>query len=260
MSGPDSQDTGSPGATDESAPKAHFLDADFDTFAPHKHRDELFNEERRRLKGRLKLMGERVQKHLKKKKLPLELRTSLSHPYTYNGFKVDSMWFYLARPAKDRRALKDLMGPELGQDLDPNYLHLVLAVAIDHTHIEIAFRIHERAWWDTQNLKNKCEGREGAQAFAETLNPLEGFSMFIHDWKKEYPCASASWGDIGTFMMYFKPGEHRLTIRKRIPRGDPRAVSAELIDEAAEWFEKGIPLYRFVSWSPENNHLGLGSR
>ena len=44
-------------AAPRAEPELCFTEADFRTFEKHKQRDELFNEERRRLKGRLKATG-----------------------------------------------------------------------------------------------------------------------------------------------------------------------------------------------------------
>jgi hypothetical protein len=235
----------------------HFQASDFTLLETSKQRDPEYNPYRLKLKHKLRQMGDLWRADLKAAGLATEIRTSLSHPYTYNGFRVDAMWVYLARPKKERTALKTILGAELGEDLDPNYQHLVLYLEIDEQRVEVGMRIHQLAWWDTQDLMYKSEPRVRALEFAHLLNPLEGFVMTIHDWKKEYRCGALSWGDIGTFMKYFIPGEHRWLLRRSLARTDPLATSTELIPFVSRWMVAMIPLYRWIAWSPANNHLKL---
>ncbi|MEW6746659.1 MAG: hypothetical protein AB1486_28290 [Planctomycetota bacterium] len=241
--------------TDGPAGGPAFKEADFRTFAKAKQRDPLFNEERRRLKGRLKEMGLVAQKALAGAGLSLELRTSLSHPYMFNGYQVDAMWLYLARPAKERKALQGILGEEFSEELDPSYLHLVLVLSVDEHQVQWGLRINERAWWDSQNLKAKCESRDRAAELARFLNELDGLVMRIHDWKKDYRCGELGWGDIQTFMKYFKPAEHRFSVLASVPKEHPLAISAELLPKACESFVKLIPTYRFIAWTCANDFI-----
>jgi hypothetical protein len=236
-----------------------FTPFDFGLFEAVKQRDNLYNPSRLKLKHKLRAMGDIAREALLNAGLPLEVRTSLSHPYTYNAFKVDAMWFYLARPSKERKALKDILGAELGEDLDPNYQHLVFFLEINEKQMEFGLRIHELAWWDTQNLKNKCDERTKALELAQLMNRLDGFTMTIHDWKKEYRTGRLSWGDIGTFMTYFVPGQHRWNLKRFVDRGDPLSTSQELMMTVCQWFALMIPIYRFIAWSNENNFLKLSA-
>ncbi|MFO0982598.1 MAG: hypothetical protein U1E76_12840 [Planctomycetota bacterium] len=247
-------------AEEKPAPHAlQFTESDFSLFAPARQRDEEFNPYRLKLKHKLRALGDTLRADLKQAGFATDIRTSLSHPYTYNGFRVDAMWVYLSRPRKERAALKTILGAELGEDLDPNYQHLVMYLEINEAQVEIGMRIHQLAWWDTQNLKYKCEDRARAAEMAALLNRLDAFVMTIHDWKKEYRSGALSWGDIATFMQYFTPGDHRWLLRRILKKTEPLATSPELAASASRAMIEMIPLYRWIAWAPDNNFLKLKS-
>jgi hypothetical protein len=118
-------------------------------------------------------------------------------------------------------------------------------------------KIHSSAWWDGQNLKNRCAGDDGLREFLDILNALPGFVLSIHDWRKEYRCGELYRSDLRNYFEYYTPGEHWLHLRKRYPRDDVRPRAPEWTETAGADLRALAPAYRFAAWTPENNHLRL---
>lgn len=231
-----------------------FDDVDFSVFEEHKRRDPFYNETRLRVKRKLAVLGKILEKSLPGD-LKLKHRTSLSHPYSFNSYYVASQWVYFARSEKDRKALKKHLGAELGADLDPNYIHLLLMVEIDVLGLTVALRIHNKAWWDGENLKKKCRDEGELEKLLFLLNPLEGFILSIHDWKKEYICGKLKKGDLINYFKYYIPGDHWLHLRSFLPREDPLTGTGEMLDWIREKVVALVETYQFIGWTPENNFL-----
>ncbi|MFG0316592.1 MAG: hypothetical protein ACF8XB_04910 [Planctomycetota bacterium JB042] len=238
-----------------------FTDADFRAFETHKRRSADFNPERLVLKRKLAAIGEPLRAAVRKAGEDLTLRTSIHNPYVFNGHSVGNLRLYLSPADKAKKPLRDLLGVEFAADTDASYVHANLVLAIDHDGLQIGLRVHERAWWDTQNMKGRCREREGAEEFAAALNALpESYVLTLHDWQREYRCGSIRWDDVLEFFRYFEPVTHRVRVTRTVAKDDPIATDVRLFSEVAREFVAMIPLYRFILWSPENNHLGLGGR
>lgn len=236
-----------------------FTGADFLAFERRKWSNPDCNGERLVLKRKLHAIGEPLRLAVKKAGEDLALRTSIHNPYVFNGHKVDNLRLYLAPADKAKKPLRDLLGVEFAPDTDASYVHANLVLAIDFDGLKIGIRVHERAWWDTQNMKGRCRDREGAEEFAAALNALPPtYVLTLHDWKREYRCGSIRWDEVLEFFRYFEPGTHRVRVTRDVPKDDPLATDPALFAEVATEFAAMVPLYRFILWSPENNRLGLG--
>src|SRR5262245_20132376 len=199
-------------------PPTSFAASDFRAFEKEKWRNEAWNGDRLIVKRRLLALGKSLQDALKPAGLDLVARASLHHPYTFNAYCVSEMWTYLSR--KSRGALKMLFGEDLGKDLDPNYVQLLLLLSIDFDGVGLALRIHPQAWWEGQNVKNKCADETRLLEFRALLNALDGFVLSIHDYKKEYRCGKLFRDDVSTFFQYYTPGNHWLNLRRRWAKDD----------------------------------------
>jgi len=239
----------------EREPFDGFFDRDFDNYLPDKRKKSDFNDERLKVKHKLHSLGELLCEPLKQSGLELDFKTSLSHPYTYNKFSVDSQWVYFARKEKDRRALKKLFGEFLGKDLDMHYSHVILVVEINLEGIIIALKVHQHAWWDGQNVKNHCRDRNECEKLCRELNQLNGFIWSIHNWRKEYVCGKLSSGDVANYFNYYTPGNHWLHLRLKLPRESVIPMADDFSTFAAEKFCSLVPVYRFIEWRPDNDFV-----
>ncbi len=239
-------------------PDLWFEDANFEVFHEEKQRDSKFNSERLKVKRKLGAMLKQIGPVLAEQGgLELPGKTSLSHPWTYNAFKVDSIWGYFSRPDSEKKDLRAIFGRALGKDLDPAFIHLLLVIGVGYEGVELSLKIHSHAWWDGQNVKNRCKSDAGLREMLEIVNTLDGFILSIHDWRKEYRCGELYRSDLANYFQYYEPGTHWLHVRQRFARDDERILADGWMDIATQSMLRLVPLYRFIAWSADNNHLGL---
>lgn len=233
---------------------------DFLAFERHKWSNPDCNDERLRLKRKLEAIGKAVHGALGKDGADLALRTSIHNPYKFNGNKVDSLRFYLAPSDKAKKELRDLLGVEFAEDTDASYVHANLVFTLDFEGVRMGISVHERAWYDTQNLRNLCAKREGAEAFVAALNRVpDHYVMLLHDWQKRYPCGALKWDDMLEFFRYFEAGKHRITIQRRIPKTDPEVFADGFYATVASEFLALTPVLEMILWRTANNRLGMKS-
>jgi hypothetical protein len=234
-----------------------FAAADFDAFRKDKQRDSRRNGERLVVKRKLAALGEAVAPRLEAAGLSLTMRTSLSHPFKHNGFRVASQWVYWGRSDKEKRALKRKLGADLGADVDPTYQGVTLLVEVDERRVQVGMKIHPNAWWDGQNLKKRILGREEeARTFCALLNDLpRGFAMSIGGWKRLYEAGALRAADIQRFFHYYKPGEVWLQIVHETPRQDTIALGADLSAPLTEHLVALRAIFTYARWSPANDAI-----
>lgn len=237
---------------------APFVEGDFHALSPGLSRDAQYNdkrlETRRKLLGLAKVFVARAEGEYG---LALEARTSLHNPHAFNQMQVKRLWAYLTRPKKEKTRLRQTLGAELGKDLDAAYRNAFLCAAIEAETFEISLRIHADAWFDGQNLASRV--RAGAwEEWQRLLNALEGYRLRLADWKGEWPCGALGRERLEEFLKYYKPGEHALTVERRIAAPAPGrggclapGFPPQVVDELARL----VPLYRFSAWSQESDFL-----
>ena len=233
----------------------NFCTNDFSCFEPTRRRNKEYNAARLAVRRKLGELGKIVLPALSKAGLKLTAKTSLHHPYIHNNYSVDSQWLYFAPEKKAIAALKKILGISFADELDSHYTHILLVIGIDLEGLFVSLKINPKAWWDGMNLKNKCQSATLCSEFRELLNNLERFNLKIHDWKKLYPCGDLKKSDIATFLQYYTPGNHWLHLDYRINHTEPVATSPQFTEISEKFLLALIPLYRFIQWSPDNNHI-----
>jgi hypothetical protein len=234
-----------------------FEEADFRGLSPTLAANPEYNAHRLAARRRLLTLGKRVAREAGALGSPLDCRTSLHNPTTFNGHRVTRLWAYLTRPKKERTALKRLLGPELGKDLDSAYRNAYLCLALETDALEVSLRIHPDAWYDGQNLKNRV-AKEGLEPWRALLNELAGFQLRMHDWKGDWRCGALTPEKLEEYFGYYVPGDHRLTIERRWPAPEGArggALEAGCAAELEREVLRLLPALRYASWSVEANHL-----
>ncbi len=228
--------------------------ADFLVFEPQKTRDPLFNEPRRLVRANLGALGKLAAKELTKRcGVKLQTKTSINHPFTFNGYRVDALWFTLFPGKEERAQLQQILGQEFADDLDPSYFHALLYGELTLPQFTLGIRISERSWWDTQNLLRSCKESPYVERLSAAVRPLVGYHMRIHDWQKLYPCEQMTPGMLQTFAQWFKPGEHRFTLARHWPRDAPELAAAEWPQSVVAELEKLVPVWKAMAWSPDHD-------
>ncbi len=232
-----------------------FVARDFEAFARERQRDPEANPQRLLVKRKLAALGEELRPALAAAGLDLAPRTSLSHPYTYNAYRVASMWVYFARSEAAKRAIKRKLGAELGADADPAYQGAILLVEIDETRVACGAKIHPQAWWDGQNLARRARSSPAeAEALARILNALpSGYAMKMADWRKRYEAGKLRPDDIRNFFQWYRPGEMWLHLLHETPRAAAIEAGPALAEALAGRLRAVAPFWRYAAWAPEND-------
>ncbi len=235
-----------------------FVEADFHALSPGLSRDAQYNdkrlETRRKLLSLAKVFAARAESELG---LVLEARTSLHNPHAFNQNQVKRLWAYLTRPKKEKTRLRQTLGADLGKDLDAAYRNAFLCAAIECDAFEISLRIHADAWFDGQNLVHRVRGG-GWDEWKRLLNALEGYRLRLADWKGDWSCGSLGRDRLEEFLKYYKPGEHALTVERRIPAPAPgrgECLAPQFPAHVVAELARLVPLYRFSAWSQESDWL-----
>jgi hypothetical protein len=219
--------------------------------------DPQYNDRRLLARRKLLTLGKRAVLEIGKAGVALECRTSLHNPTTFNQMRVRRLWAYLVRAKADKRRLREVLGPELGKDLDAAYRNAYLCLALEADCVEVSLRIHADAWFDAQNLKNRL-AREGLAAWRALLNRYPGYFLRLHDWKGEWRCGSLSSEALEDYHKSFVPGQHALAVERRFP-APPGARGAALDPQTPALLLRELvgllPLYRFAAWSAESDFL-----
>ncbi|MDP6111250.1 MAG: hypothetical protein QGF00_08190 [Planctomycetota bacterium] len=237
----------------EREPFEGFFEEDFEMYLPPRRKDRKFNDDRLLIKHRLHSLGELIAPGLGEAGLDLDFKTSLSHPYTFNKFSVDSQWVYFARKEKETKPLKKLFGEFLGKDLDMHYCHVILVAEINLDGVELALKIHQQAWWDGQNVKNRCNKEDARKKLTDALNQQSGFILSIHNWKKEYVCGKLTHGDVANYMKYYTPGNHWFHLRMSLPKETVIPMEAGFAEFAGEKLAGLAPIYKLIEWRKDND-------
>jgi len=232
-----------------------FEEGDFHALGPGLCRDPQYNDRRLLARRKLLALGKRAAAAIEAEHgLKLECRTSLHNPNAFNRNQVKRLWAYLTRGKAEKRKLKELLGPELGRDLDASYRNAYLCVALEHDALEVSLRIHPDAWYDGQALKNRLQA-EGVGRWRELLNALPGYFLRLHDWKGEWRCGELTATRLEEYLATWTPGEHALAVERRwpAPPGAREALfGAEVPDAVVAELVALAPLYRYSAWSEES--------
>lgn len=226
-------------------------EVDFEVFQPHKRRDSFYNETRLRVKRKLAKIGKALQRELPKG-LGFQHRTSLSHPYIYNGYCVSSMRVYFFRKLAKGK-LRGILGPDLGKDLDPGYMHPLIAVEISLEELRLELVIPQKAWWEGENWKRKCRDADRREELLGCLRGLKGFGFYIHNWKKRYDCEGMGRGDLEEYFSYYTPGVHDSFLRRVWLREE--VLGGLSFGELRDGFLSLLPVFDFIVWTEKNNYI-----
>ncbi len=232
-----------------------FLPSDFDRFRESVQTDPEFNDSRLEVRTKLDLVGKAGAQALSAAPFLLVSRASLHHPHQFNGFRVASQRTYLSRGVQERKKLQKHLGAEIGKDLDTDYTHSMLVLEIDEKGLTFALRIHKDAWWDGENLKRWMGDEEQRLTIANTLQPLEGYTLKVHDHRRTRACSTIDDLELAEIRKSYTPGEHWLHVEKKIDRDDLFISSSGFEQRAISEWKRMLPAYRCFCWHPENDRL-----
>ncbi|WP_372368766.1 hypothetical protein [Candidatus Uabimicrobium sp. HlEnr_7] len=233
----------------------YFSEKDFNCFHSSKSKNALYNKKRLEIRRKLQTIGKTIKPFLENLDCYFEIKTSLHHPFLYNQYKVVSQWVYFVPCKEDLKNVKEIFGKDFFDELKSGYNHTVLLIGMDYDGLYVSLKTHVKAWWDGQNIKNKCKKSQFRQELRDLLRTADLFELRIHDFKKIYHCNKITLDELNMFLKYYSPGEHWLHLDYRVSREDSCIEEQLLIEKLKQLLVATIPIYKFIKWSPSNNYV-----
>jgi hypothetical protein len=246
-----------------------FAETDFEAYAEHKWRSNAFSLERLSVKEKLVALGRELASAARAADgSPLHCEPSTEHPALWNQKRVEAQHLFFSRDRSTRDALDRVIErsrslASLIEDPSPQRSHLVLAISIDAVRLSVALRLHSDATIDRRNLEQKTRD---APLRASLLDLLHGLPSAFGASVGTLPAIPATGLDeralaelLSELGRPLGAGESRwLRIGRELPRSEVLALGAELLTQIRTAMTLLLPLFHFVAWTPENDHIELG--
>lgn len=227
---------------------------DFDNFLPPRWSSNLHNLGRMKTKARVLTLAKALADRIGRDGLVVEASSEI--PSVWNNREVRDQWAYLLRDADARRTLAPVVAGNLDlatrvKDPAEHHRHALMCVRLDHQGLEVGLRINQHATVDLANLLGRAEAQLGALDAALAALPddvtLDGEPVTAARLKDAARAARAGEADW-------------VVVARSLPR-DAAIARGEAIREQVEAVADALePLFRFVLWTPENDHIGVGSQ
>lgn len=250
-----------------------FQEGDFEAYAAHKWKSNVFNRERLEVKQKLLTLGREIAPGLTASDgSPLTLESSVEHPALWNHKQVDTQKIFFSRSEDARKELDAIIDRQksiasLIEDPTPQRNHLFLTVVIAHGHSEVALRLHPDARIDRQNLERKLTDHFERERFLNLLQRLpEPFQLGLHPG----PLSTAHTLDEAQLMesvTQFTAASARpvlpgtsvplWSIGRAWPRAEVVQLGRNFLDVAQQSLHALLQLYRFIAWSRDNDFVSM---
>lgn len=235
---------------------------EFANYEPKRRTSAMFTLQRRQVKDKLRLLGHEIQAQLGDDLTGLQEYYSDEAPSLVNHHKVDSQWLCWLRSDDAIVKLRALQGelklsaPD-ALDIALHHRHAHLAVVVDDRFLETSLRIHRRALVDRENLsaRNKDTwSRDGLIDLLRACGPGFFFGA-VND--REIPERDVAEADASSLQQMLQEGQehHWLTVSASCSIEDVEALGEGLAAACAERLQPLLALYRFIAWSPDNDHI-----
>jgi hypothetical protein len=246
-----------------------FTNSDFDAYRKEKWRSRAFNLERMAVKEQLGALGNALARTLGEG-TSLEIELSAEYPSLCNQKQVDAQHLYFTRSRCVRSHIERVVDRARGmasviEDPSPQRSHVVLIASVAVDHVFAGLKLHRDAAVDRQNLEKQLADAARAQELVELLAGLpEDIDMGINAICVK-PAAGCSLEHVRTLIERLNAklllGQSRwLTAGRRIARDQAIALGPELAQHIERVLVAVLPIYRYVAWSYDNDHIAMGEQ
>ena len=185
----------------------------------------------------------------------LTLESSSEVPSVWNGREVRDQWAYFFRTPEARRELQ----PVLARDLDlatkikapsEHYRHVLIYLRLDHEAFEFGLRLSRYGGVDLANLMGRAQAEPA------------GFESSIASLGGDFTCCGASVTSetvLANARAVIAGQEDWLIVARSLKRDDAVALGEGLVEDVRKAAEQVEPLFRFILWTAENDHVGVAS-
>ncbi len=137
--------------------------------------------------------------------------------------------------------------------------HALLALTIDAARVEVSFEVHPAAWVDARNLRARLAEPEGVLELTSALESLpEEFAIGLASGMLRRPALEARAEQIRELVVRSATDQTPVWVGWSVPRNVAVRHSAQL-DELLEGAIVALgPVYKVVTWAPDNDLLVVG--
>jgi hypothetical protein len=140
---------------------------------------------------------------------------------------------------------------------------LITSVAVDH--IFVGLKLHRDAAVDRHNLDSQLADAGRARDIIERLARLPADIDIGIDAVCVKPAVGVGLDHLRLLLQRLEaplmPGQSRwLTVGKRFPRDQAIQLGRALAGHIERVLLAVLPIYRYIAWSPDNDHIALGER
>jgi hypothetical protein len=240
-----------------------FLEEDFDTYAPEKWSSNLFNLQRMEAKQKMAALGDQINRKLVDSDLSLEQELTPERPSIWNQNRVSSQWLYFIRNKAEQRNLETILDrkKQISAAIDDpahHHKHIILGVRLDRHGLTVLCGIHQNAWLDWRNATNKCAEPEPR---AQLLSLIGAHEKDLFTWcigSAKTPLESLTDDDLShCFSSDLDRGNAWFAVEHTVLSADSALMGASIGPVICERLLSLVPLYRFFSWSKNNDHLSF---
>ncbi|MCD6497674.1 MAG: hypothetical protein J7M25_05125 [Deltaproteobacteria bacterium] len=251
-----------------------FTAEDFDAYSPEKWRSNVFNLNRLMVKQKLEHIAPTLLNGvIDAMEVPggtLTFGLSSEHPDLWNNHEVKQQHLYFLRPEEERTALFSRVSRarSMGSLLDqpsPYLEHVHLAVTIAQQGLQVRVCIMPEATVDRENVVLKIRDPWQQSELTSLLNDLaQRFTISVAgNPHVEASTAIEALSDsethsVGQPRQLGKADIPILNVARDLDRGDPDIQSDRILDILQSDLHALIPLYRFIEWRRDNDHVELG--
>ena len=229
-------------------------DDDFDHYQPQCWSNNRYNLGRMRAKERLGVVIEALRECVSADGLAVEASSEI--PSVWNGRQVKDQWAYVIRDGAHKRRLQPVMAKhvDLATRLKAPAEHLqhaLMAVRLDHEALEISLRLNAHAVVDLINLLARAEVDVG---------PLEAALNATTD-EIMLDGAPVTLSSLISAGRATRGGEREwVVVGQTIPRDAAIAAGAGVLDVVRTIGASIAPMFEFVLWREDNDHVGVESQ
>jgi len=238
---------------------------DFDAYHPQRASSNAYSRPRLEFKQRALGWARRVTSRLADLGITVDVHGSDEHPSLWNHHRVDCQWVFFWWDAHARADIDAVLDMRRGivqsvRDPSPVHRHAFLALRLDAEAVEICVQVHPDAWLDFETIEARLADSDRAVALVSAITRLPEQFVFGVGRDAATPCSAAQVQGIVTALRQARERSETFWVGWRIPREVAVEHSALLDDQLEDAIIALAPVYRELSWNPDDDPAGLGER
>ena len=242
---------------------AGFTGADFDAYEQQKWQSNKFNLERLQVKEKLAEVGRQIADSLHAKhELQLETELSVEHPALWNQHSVRSQYVAFGRDAVARADIEGLLSKQRSMSAmlaNASRLgdHVLIWLHIDNCSLEIALRLPATASVDRDNLRRRSAEFFQRERLLSMIDDCADSFEIGFDGEAMQAVRTVGDEDLQRLLGALAQSDHSLVIRRTYTKDEAISAAADFVDHAAEQIGYLVPIWRYIAWAPDNDHLQI---